>query len=188
MATSQDYNNRDYTVQCQMEDRFGSAITPFLESSSIRHLWRLSFLVNFFHGPLYVELAKRFDISRPEMQILYSLSLRENLLAQDISLVTGQPKNTISRAICQLLDKKYLHRKTNENDRRAKTLELTASGRSLLDQIEPNFIFRQEAMRSALTEEELLTFDTLLKKMVSKLPEWVDANIFDPMPQDNKDK
>jgi len=118
------------------------------------------------------------------MQILYSVSLRKDLLAQDISLVTGQPKNTISRAICQLLEKKYLHRKTNENDRRAKTLELTASGRSLLDQIEPNFISRQEAMRSALTEEECATFDSLLNKMVHKLPEWVDSNIFNTISQD----
>jgi len=162
--------------QDQMEDRFGPAITPFLETSSVRHIWRLSFLVNFFNGPIYTKLASRYGVNRAEVQILYSLYLCDGLLAQDISLVTAQPKNTISRAISQLLSKGFLNRKTYEGDRRAKSLELTELGRALVAEIMPNFIARQEAMRATLTKKELATFDSLLSKMVSGLPSWVDSS------------
>jgi len=160
----------------QMEKRFGRAITPFLEDSPVRHIWRLSFLVNFFNGPLYAKLASRFGINRAEVQILYSLSLCDGLLAQDISLITGQPKNTISRAISQLLEKKYIDRKTHRGDRRAKALELTEAGHGLIAEIMPSFNARQNAMRDALSSEELATFDRLLSKMVSALPDWVDSS------------
>jgi len=79
-----------------MVERFGPAISDLLEVSSIRHLWNIAFLVNFFNGPLFAALGKRYGVSRPEVQVLYCLTQNDGLLAQDIALVTGQPKNTIS--------------------------------------------------------------------------------------------
>jgi len=40
----------------------------------------------------------------------------------------------------------------------------------------PSFNARQNAMRAALSSEELATFDRLLSKMVSALPDWVDSS------------
>jgi len=158
----------------QMIERFGPAIEGLLEESSIRHLWRLAFLVNFFIEPLYAEISKRYGIGRQEVQILYCLSRNEGLLAQDIASVTGQPKNSISRAVTQLVEKKYLLRTTRENDRRAKTLKMTDSGREILLKLMPGFRNRQEAMREALTVKEQKRFDELLNKIVHDMPNWVD--------------
>jgi len=158
----------------EMIERFGPAIEGLLEESSIRHLWRLAFLVNFFIEPLYVEISKRHGICRQEVQILYCLSRNQGLLAQDIASVTGQPKNSISRAVSQLVEKKYLLRTTRKNDRRAKTLEMTNSGREILSKLMPCFRNRQEAMREALTVKEQKRFDDLLNKIVYCMPNWVD--------------
>jgi len=156
-----------------MNELFGPAIINLLEESSVRQIWNLSFLVNFFLGPMYIEIGKRFDVSRAEVQILYSLTQHDVLVAQDIALVTGQPKNTISRAISVLLEKGYLYRTTSEDDKRAKSLELTEPGRTMIEEVIPFIVERQNLMRDVLSENEKKTFDKLLSKIVYSLPEWV---------------
>jgi len=157
-----------------MIERFGPAIEGLLEESSIKHLWRLAFLVSFFIEPLYVEISKRFGVGRQEVQILYCLTRHEGLLAQDIALVTGQPKNSISRAVSQLVKKDYLIQTTRTNDRRTKSLKLTNSGRELVSKVMPSFRTRQDSMRLALTETEQKRFDALINKIVYAMPDWID--------------
>jgi len=161
----------------RMNELFGPAISNLLEESSVRHIWRLSFLVNFFLRPMYAKVGKRNGVSRYEVQILYSLTRRDDLMAQDIALITGQPKNTVSRAVSLLLKKEYIVRTTRDDDRRAKTLELTDSGRKLITEVIPDIVRRQDLMRDVLTDEEKETFDKLLSKIVFALPNWVDADL-----------
>jgi len=158
----------------EMIDRFGPAIEGLLEESSIKHLWRLAFLVSFFIEPLYVEISRQFGVGRQEVQILYCLTRHESLLAQDIAMVTGQPKNSISRAISQLVEKEYLVQTKRKNDRRTKSLKLTNKGRELVSRIMPCFRTRQDAMRVALTATEQKKFDALLNKLLYAMPEWID--------------
>jgi len=73
----------------RMNQQFGRAISNLLKASLVRHIWRLSFLVNFFVGPLDASLKKRFGVSRPEFQILYSLTQQDGLRPQDVCLITG---------------------------------------------------------------------------------------------------
>ncbi len=164
-----------------MIEQFGPAIEGLLEESSIKHLWRLAFLVNFFIEPLYAEISSRFGVGRQEVQILYCLTRHEGLLAQDIALVTGQPKNSISRAISQLVDKKYLVQTTRKDDRRTKSLKLTDSGQRLVSSIMPLFRKRQKSMRVALTGDERKRFDALLKKIVYAMPDWIDVEPVKPL-------
>jgi len=161
----------------RMNEQFGPAISNLLEDSSVRHIWRLSFLVNFFLRPMYCKVTQRYNVGRFEVQILYSLTQQKDLMAQDISLITGQPKNTVSRAVSTLIDKEYLIRKTRDDDRRAKSLELTKSGRALIAEIIPHVERRQELARAVLTPAEQKTFDELLSKIVFSLPEWLDADL-----------
>jgi len=161
----------------RMNKLFGPAISNLLEESSVRHIWRLSFLVNFFLRPMYAKIEDCYGVNRADVQILYSLTRRDVLLAQDIALVTGQPKNTISRAVSQLLKKGYILRTTRNDDRRAKSLELTEKGRELIMEIIPKIVRRQDFMRDVLTDSEKETFDELLNRVVFSLPDWVDADL-----------
>jgi len=160
-----------------MNKHFGPAISNLLEESSVRHIWRLSFLVNFFLDPLYTATSKRYNLTRPEVQILYSLKQRDVLFAQDIALITGRPKNTISRAVSLLLDKGYIDRKADRGDKRAKSLELTESGRKIISEVVPHIVHRQDLMREVLTEDEQKDFDELLSKIMFALPEWISKDL-----------
>jgi len=92
-------------------------------------------------------------------------------------MITGRPKNTISRAVSTLLDKGYLERKTDHDDKRAKSLELTESGLQIISEVLPHIVHRQDLMREVLTEDEQKTFDELLSRIVFSLPEWVSKDL-----------
>ncbi|MFC2967750.1 MarR family winged helix-turn-helix transcriptional regulator [Acidimangrovimonas pyrenivorans] len=158
-----------------MVERFGALSLVMLNDTPLSPAWRLNFLANFFTGPVYRELEQRTGLSRAEFVILFSLSQRSGLVARDICLVTGLPKNSISRAVSTLLARKLIERRPDAGDKRAKLLALTAEGRALLDQAVPLFEARQSAMRAALTAEEAAQFDALLAKMIDAMPGWVGA-------------
>lgn len=159
-----------------MRDRFGALTLTMLNETPLAAAWSVNFLANFFVGPLYRDLAERFDMSRAQFVILYSLSRKPGLVARDICLATGLPKNSISRAVSELLDRRLIDRAVDADDRRAKPLMLTAKGRHLLEQVVPLFMARQDAMRAALTDEEKAAFDRLLSKMIDAMPSWVGAD------------
>lgn len=156
-----------------MADRFGEASIKMLSDTPLVHAWRISFLANFFTGPIYREIGERFGLSRPQFVILFSLSQQPGLAAKDICLLTGLPKNSISRAVSELMARRLIERETRNDDKRSKTLVLTRSGREVLATVIPLFAARQRAMRAALSEEELGQFDRLITRMIFAMPDWV---------------
>jgi len=161
----------------KLESRFGPAIFGLVEDSSIRHLWRLSFLTNFMNVPIYAEVGKKYNMTRAEIAILYCLYRSKELLAQDIVLATSQPKNTISRAVSILLEKEFIRRRVNAMDRRAKTLVLTDAGNDIIVEIMPYFRDRQHAMRKGLSKKEKETFDKLVTKILLSMPDWPEVTL-----------
>lgn len=161
------------TSASRMIDHFGAASIKMLTDTPLIHAWRLSFLANFFTGPIYREVDERFALSRPQFVILFCLSQKPGLAAKDICLLTGLPKNSISRAVSELRARALIERETRDEDKRSKTLVLTPAGAALLADAVPLLVNRQKAMRAALSEEELQQFDRLLTKMVFAMPDWV---------------
>lgn len=161
------------TATADMADTFGPLSLVMLDDTDLRHAWRINFVANFFTGPVYRQLGEKYGIARPEFVILYCLEHMPGLVAQDICRVTGQPKNSISRAVSDLLQKGYVRRGTDPDDKRAKPLTLTDAGWAMLEQVSPIVQARQDAMRAALTDDELAQFDTLIRKMVFAMPDWV---------------
>lgn len=144
-----------------------------LTDTSLSPAWRISFLANFFTGPIYAQIQERFGLSRPGFVILFSLSHKDGLVARDICLVTGLPKNSISRAVTELESAGLIGRDTNAADRRAKPLNLTPQGRALLDEVVPLFRARQQAMFAVLNQREAAELDRLMTKVVFAMPDWV---------------
>lgn len=152
---------------------FGPLSLTMLTNTELSPAWRVSFLANFFTGPIYARIQERFGLSRPGFVILFSLSQQDGLVARDICLVTGLPKNSISRAVTELETKGLIARATDAEDRRAKPLTLTAEGRALLAEVVPLFRERQASMLAALDEAEIAEFDRLVTKIVFAMPDWV---------------
>ncbi|MBZ0163587.1 MAG: MarR family winged helix-turn-helix transcriptional regulator [Notoacmeibacter sp.] len=157
----------------RMIGRFGEASVKMLTDTPLVHAWRISFLANFFTGPIYRDIGASFGLSRPQFVILFCLSQKPGLAAKDVCLLTGLPKNSISRAVSELMERDLIERETRDEDKRSKTLVLTAEGARLLDLVIPLFETRQEAMRATLTDEELRQFDALVEKMIFAMPDWV---------------
>ena len=136
--------------------------------------WRLNFLANFFTGRLYARLGAQVGLARPEFVVLYCLAQAPGLVARDVSLLTGLPKNSLSRAVRALLSRGLVARDAAGHDRRAKPLALTPAG--LLATVLPVITARQDAMRAALAPDESATFDALLTKMIAAMPGRVDES------------
>lgn len=157
----------------KLADQFGLLALKMLTDTELSPAWRINFLANFFTGPVYAELLERFDLSRPGFVILFSLSQQDGLVARDVCLVTGLPKNSISRAVTELEARGLIRRDTDAADKRAKPLALTYDGRALLKDVLPHFRKRQAAMLAPLDAEEVVEFDRLISKIVFAMPNWV---------------
>jgi DNA-binding MarR family transcriptional regulator len=141
-------------------------------NSAVRYGYRITSLRNWYAGPGFRRIERRFGLSEAETSVLFCLGHMAGLRAQDVSALTGHPKNSVSRAVHLLLGKKLIHRRADRVDKREKTLALTPSGAALFRRIVPIFVERQDSMLSALTERERRTLDRLLDKLVGGLPEW----------------
>ncbi|MEM7693888.1 MAG: MarR family winged helix-turn-helix transcriptional regulator [Pseudomonadota bacterium] len=154
--------------------RFGPLAGTMLTDTPLAPIWRISFLANFFTGPLYADLEARFDLSRPGFVILYCLSQEDGLMARDVARLSGLPKNSVSRAVAAIAQRGLVETGAGA-DRRAKPLRLTPAGRALLATVLPLCVARQAAMLSPLSPGEQRDLLALLDKLVQAAPAWVDG-------------
>ena len=160
-----------------LTETFGSLSLAMLNETPIRHVWRLSILLNLFAGPLYKEIFERFSVDRLGFVVLFTLDRHNGLAARDIVQATGFPKNSISRAVSGLKKRKFVVDRIDLSDKRSKKLEITESGKSIVGDILPMFEERQSAMRAVLGDQEKEAFDRCLEKMIYAMPQWIDAGI-----------
>lgn len=140
--------------------------TPLLE------VWLINFVANMFVGPVYRHLSDNYGLSRPEFVILFCLSQRPGIAAKDICEATGHPKNSISRAVADLLQKGFIARSERPEDRRSKSLTITDDGRRTLDVVLPIVIARQRDMLAVLSADEIDQLNGLMAKLAFAVPRW----------------
>lgn len=168
--------SKDIDPYRKVANCFGPLSVLMLNDTKLSPAWRVSFVANFFTGPIYRDLMERFGLSRSGFVILFSLSQEPRLVARDIGRVTGLPKNSISRAVSELSQKRLLVRDNGGADRREKPLSLTEEGRALLAEVVPLFQARQTAMFAVLSADERAEFDRLMDKIIRAMPDWVDCD------------
>jgi DNA-binding MarR family transcriptional regulator len=137
---------------------------------------RLSFRVNYvahhFNQPVYDWVWKAHRLTLPEHIVLYALSLKDGITADDIAASTARPKNTLSRGVNAVLAKKLIERRADPKDRRRLLLRLTARGRRLVGETIPALVAHENGMAAALTRAERRTLETLLEKIILDQPNW----------------
>jgi MarR family transcriptional regulator, temperature-dependent positive regulator of motility len=117
-------------------------------------------------------MSRDFDVGRDEFNVLSCLSSYGPMAAKTICEVTGRPKNSISRAVTRLSERKMIRRKINPLDRRESSLMLTESGRKLYERVVPVAIERQSTMLSGLSSSERALLDQVLNKLMQFRHEW----------------
>jgi MarR family transcriptional regulator, temperature-dependent positive regulator of motility len=146
-----------------------------LDETDIRIGYRVSYLANFYSGPIYRALEAEEDLTRPDVIVMFCLAHCGSLTAQDISNMTGRPKNSLSRAVHRLLARGFITRVAAARDPRQALLDLTELGFAAFRRILPRFRMREEAMLEPLTEAERREFDRLLGKLVHRSDGWASA-------------
>ena len=165
---------KDVPASDPLADRFGPLARHLFDGAPLAEAWRLSVLSNFFTGPLYARLQAEHGLGRPGFVVLYCLGEQGGLMARDVVRASGLPKNSVSRAVTDLIAKGLVVADANGADRRAKSLDLTEHGAALVAELLIAFEARQADLVAALTTAERAALHDLLSKMARHMPDWVD--------------
>ena len=146
--------------------------TAVVTNGPISDAWRFTLWSNYYTEPCFSVMSRDFDVGRDEFNVMSCLSSYGPMAAKTICEVTGRPKNSISRAVTRLSERKMIRRKINPLDRRESSLMLTESGRKLYERVVPVAIERQSTMLSGLSSSELALLDQVLNKLMQFRHEW----------------
>ena len=144
--------------------------SDFLEKVEFRDAALLSFVTSAIIVPAYDAVKRDLGITRSEYLLLMALSHYPVLTAQDVSRLSGRPRNSISRAVHRMLAVGHLARDPDPTDARQARLSITETGRALHRQIAERIRVYQEEVLSPLTEQERETVVNLLTKVVAQRP------------------
>ena len=144
--------------------------SDFLEKVEFRDAALLSFVTSAIIVPAYDAVKRDLGITRSEYLLLMALSHYPVLTAQDVSRLSGRPRNSISRAVHRMLAVGHLARDPDPTDARQARLSITETGRALHQQIAERIRVYQEEVLSPLTEQERETVVNLLTKVVAQRP------------------
>ena len=147
------------------------AISDDLRATLIRERgwfgFRIALWGSYFTTPLFAEMQRRFGLLRDEFAILASLYDYGSLTAKTICVITGRPKNSISRGVTRLTRAGRISSVVNAADRREAFLSLRAKGRKLYQAILPMCRERERRMLEALTPRERSQLDEILAKLLN---------------------
>jgi DNA-binding MarR family transcriptional regulator len=169
-------NLRNSVDAGQLEEVYGPLSVKMLTDTPLVQIWRIMFVANFYSGATSKDFEQSFDLSRLEFVILFCLSHKPGLTAKEVCAVTGYPKNSISRAVHDLLDKKLIDREARVSDRRNKSLTMTAQGKRLLKSVIPIFEKRQSDMLAFLSEKEQRQLEVLMSKLAFGASMWASTD------------
>jgi MarR family transcriptional regulator, temperature-dependent positive regulator of motility len=147
-------------------------LAAILDGNPLPIAYRLNYLANFYVGPLIKKMEQELGMTRPEWIVLFCLTRRAGLSAQQISDVTGRPKTSISAAVKQLQEKRLLSRSVDARDGRRRVLQITEAGQRAYRKIVQGFVARETDMVACLSKSERNTFLQLLGKLVDNSPGW----------------
>lgn len=140
-----------------------------LNEGPVKFAYRISVMRNWYVIPGYREIERNHGLTEPEVSAIFCLGHQQGLRAQDVSNITARPRNSVSRAVRLLIEKKLITRATDDGDRRQKALYLTPSGKRLFKSIVQLYRRREQEMLAPLDVKERALMDAMLRKVVNRL-------------------
>ncbi|MBC7889348.1 MAG: MarR family transcriptional regulator [Ferruginibacter sp.] len=110
------------------------------------------------------------EITFEQMGILYYISRSHNkeMIQQDIAEVMDKTKSAILRSIDILEEKGFVKRLPVAGDRRKNVIELTGSGKAIIEKMHLNFMERDQILKEGIDQKELETCMCVLSKIQQK--------------------
>jgi DNA-binding MarR family transcriptional regulator len=120
----------------------------------------------YFRFPTYRTIGQRHRLTEPETTVIFLLGHQPELTAAEISAISSRPKNSISRAVSLLMDKKLVTRDVDSEDSRKRILKLTPRGKEMCKSIFDVFRSNEKRMLEPLSVSEIRRLEELLGKLV----------------------
>jgi DNA-binding MarR family transcriptional regulator len=110
------------------------------------------------------------EVSRPELDVLTALRRSGRpLRAGEVTTLTGAPGASITKRLDRLERAGLVARTVLERDRRGVVVELTASGRALVDEVFPRQLALEERALTGLSDDDRATLAALLATVLRRL-------------------
>ncbi len=110
-----------------------------------------------------------YNITLEQWVVLSTLAEQENINQKTLSLKSGKDPASLLR-ILDILERKYLvKRGVDKLDRRAFLLQITAQGKSLVENVAPFIEERFKEITADIPNDEVSVFKQVLKKMDDNL-------------------
>ncbi len=110
------------------------------------------------------------DITFEQLGVLYYLSRSKTkeMIQQDIATIMDKTKSAILRSIDILEEKGFVKRLPVAGDRRKNVIELTSSGKSVVDIMHDKFLGQDGILKEGINEKDLETCMCVLAKIQEK--------------------
>ena len=107
----------------------------------------------------------KIELSFEQFVMMQMLNSDCTLIQQDVANQLQKDKSIIVRQINVLLERQYVVRLTNKDDKRKKNLSITKSGMDILNQMKEIAFRVSKKLLSGITESEFDTFHRVLMKV-----------------------
>jgi DNA-binding MarR family transcriptional regulator len=110
------------------------------------------------------------DITFEQLGVLYFISRNKTkeMIQQDIAAVMDKTKSAILRSIDILEEKGFVKRLPVAGDRRKNVIELTGSGKSVIDKMHSKFLGQDGILKEGINEKDIDTCINVLSKIQEK--------------------
>ncbi|WP_144473999.1 MarR family winged helix-turn-helix transcriptional regulator [Bacillus tropicus] len=116
------------------------------------------------------KLANQVGLSRAQQWMVLGTVLREgNVALKDLRLDTLVTKQTITGIVDRLQSGGFLETYPDPKDRRITRVRLTSKGRETMSQIKPLCLESNDEAFLVLSDEELSSLSSIMKKLVQHL-------------------
>ena len=105
------------------------------------------------------------DITIDQSLVLLFLKKHPELTQKEIAGLIFKDNASMTRMITLMVNKKYIKRSMNEEDRRRYKLEITSKGNKTLGELESIISSNRKKSLKGITEKELIQLDTILTKI-----------------------
>jgi MarR family transcriptional repressor of mepA len=99
------------------------------------------------------------EITFEQMGVLYYISKKEGgeIIQQDLADIMDKNKSAILRSIDILEEKGYVKRIRVSEDRRKNLLEITTSGKAIIDKMHEIFLRQDVILKQGISEQDIAT-------------------------------
>lgn len=110
------------------------------------------------------KLIKPYGVSPEQWTVLFRVVEKNGITQKELSDSTYKDQGNLTRMIDKLVEKGYLLRESDDNDRRSVKLFATHSSKQLVEKIAPLSKLQNEKLSSGLSEDDKEKFIELLNK------------------------